>query len=484
MILRRQSISGVKSVGLSTFVVGGLQAFQLVVLTRLLQPSDFGVMGMAMLVINFLVLFSDLGTGNALIHKGEVPEDHVSSLFWLSLFTGAVLGAATWILAPLLASMFSERRLTEVFYWATLMLIIAPIGQQYQCLLEKWLEFRLIARAEMAAAAVGCGVAILAAHLGGGTLALVWGALANSITKNLLFGLSASGRWVPRLKYRTSDLPEYLRFGLFQTGQRALNFVTANIDFLLIGAFLGAHALGIYSLAFNLVTLVSSKISSVVNRVLFPVLSQVQQDIERVKRGFLKLQQTTSMLSFPVLLGTFAVAPVAVPLFFGGKWQESIHILQILTVVGLGRAIAGTVGPLLLVFGRTDLGFRWSVMVVVLQAPAIYAGLNLGGVEGVAIAFASMVCVFVVLNYSVLIRNLLRISLNEYVTQIWPFLSMSLAMAALVMGASHTTNNLTLTTQFAVLVTVGASSFIAMLWYFQRGLALEILRLFATQKQS
>ena len=196
--------------------------------------------------------------------------------------------------------------------------------------------------------------------------------------------------------------------------------MTANVDFLLIGSFLGAQPLGYYTLAYNIANLPSTRINAVASRVLFPTFARIQNDPPRLKRAYLKLQELTALINFPLLFGIVIVASNGIPVLFGPSWEPAVLLVQILSIVGMGRAISGTIGPLLLAQGRTDLGLKWSLLLVAIQVPGLLAGVLARGAIGVAVAFACLQVVYAFLNYPILVRTLIGPSLREYFSAMWP----------------------------------------------------------------
>jgi len=478
MLVEKQAVAaGVKSAGSSGALINILQLLQLVVLARLLAPSDFGLMGMATVVIGFANLFADMGTGSAIVHRQDVTKKSLSTLYWLNMLLGFTVFCVMWAVTPLVVAIYSEPRLGDVMFWVSLLFLIAPIGQQFQVLLEKKLEFGLLAKIEVTAASVGTIVAIAMALTGSGVFALVWGALANSGAKALMLAVIGWKRWRPSPFFRLNDLQGYLGFGLYHVGQRSVNYITANVDFLLIGRFLGPQALGYYTLAYHLVNLPSSRLNAVIARVFFPVFAQVQNDNIKLRHGYLRMQEFTSMVSIPILLGMAVVAPVAVPFLFGNSWAQSILLVQILTVVGLSRSIAGTVGPLLLAKGRTDLGFKWSLLIVAIQIPGISVGVLSGSTVGVAVAFAILACFYFALNYFILIRTLLGSCLKDYGMTIWPFFWMSLIMGGMMVGISVISASMRPPLLLAVQIASGLSVYVALVWYKNKQFLIEMSQL-------
>ncbi|CAN5195821.1 colanic acid undecaprenyl disphosphate flippase WzxC [soil metagenome] len=431
--LRAHAVGGVKFTAASAVCLNGIQLVQLAILARLLPASDFGLMGMVNVAVGLGTLLADPGIGSAVIQRREPSRDSLSSLYWTSVATGAAIFIVIAAAAPAVGSFFDDGRLEGPLRLSGFLFLIAPWGQLYVALMEKDLRFRELARIEVAAGAVGLIVAVATALAGMGVFALVWGALAGGFSRTAGTIWLGRGSWQPRLRFVPRSLEGYLGFGLYHTGQRLVNYSAANVDFLLVGKLLGARPLGLYAVAYNLAILPASRLNPVLSRVFFPLFVRVQDDLPRLRRGFLRMQAVTSLLSLPVLFGMLAVAPAGVPLMLGESWRAATRLVQVLCVVGIVRSIAGTVGPLLLARGRTDLGFRWSLLVVAVQVPALYLGARVGGVLGVAVAFALVMSVFLAPNYLILVRALIGSCLREYVGAVWPLFWKSSLMAGAVL---------------------------------------------------
>ena len=413
--------------------VTGLQFITLAVLARLLSPSDFGLMGMIMVVIGFTRLFADMGISNAIIYRQDSTREELSSLYWLNILAGIVIFFVVCGGCPLIAAFYHEPRLSNLIYLSSLIFLITPLGQQFQILLQKELKFNQLAKIEIISSFVNSAVAITLAIGGMGVFSLIWGQLAGTSLRVLLLSWWGWKNWRPRLHFSTKDLRRYISFGLYQMGEKTVNYFNSNLDYILIGSLLGAQVLGYYTLAYNLVLKPSSTINPIITRVAFPVFSKMQNETDRIKRGYLKILQLLVTVNFPMMVGLAVVAPIAVPVIFGEQWLPSIILIQILTVVGLLRSTGNPVGSLLLAKGRADLGFKWNLAIMITQIPGLYFGAKLGGTVGVAIAFAILMCIYSVFNYLILIRTLLGPCLREYIQSMWPSLWMSAAMAVVVL---------------------------------------------------
>lgn len=467
MSLKLVTLAGIRSTGIATVINGVLKLVQLIVLARLLPSTDFGLMAMAMLYISFAAIITDMGIPSAVIQKQEMPETALSALFWIGCLVGAVIYLCSYLAAPLVAAHFDEIILAEVVRWAGFSFLAAPISQFYRSVLEKKFLFERIACIEMAGTFIGVGCSIFLALRGEGVLALVWGYLATSLSCAVAFVWQGRRHWSPRLSFNLEGARDSLKFCGYLVGQRAINYFSGNVDFLVVGLVFGASALGFYSLAYNLCNLPSSQMNNVFSRVFFPVFSRLQNDGEGLKHGFLRFQEYSAIVNMPLLVFLFVSAPVLVAAVFGEMWRPAVPLIQLLSVVGLMRSLSGTVGPLLLAKGKSDLGFRWSVLVVCIQAPAIWAGSLQGSPAGVAAAFGIIQVLIFVLNYRILVRTLLGSCLRSYLRTIVPAILLGLGMGV-VMYVSDLSHGAGPLVTLGVQLALGGLCYVGLLWLYNR----------------
>ena len=455
-------------------VVTTLQFVTLAVLARLLSPSDFGLMGMIMVVIGFARLFADMGISNAIIYRQDATRAELSSLYWLNILAGIMVFFIVCGACPLITAFYHEPRLSNLIYLSSLIFLITPFGQQFQILLQKELKFDQLAKIEIIGSFANSAAAITLAILGMGVFSLIWGQLAGTSLRVLLLSCWGWKNWRPRVHFSTQDLKGYISFGLYQMGEKAVNYFNSNLDYILIGSLLGAKALGYYTLAYNLILRPSSTINPIITRVAFPVFSRVQNNTEKLKRGYLKVLQLLSTVNFPMMAGLAVVAPLAVPIIFGEQWLPSVILIQILTIVGLLRSIGNPVGSLLLAKGRADLGFKWNVAVMITQIPLLYLGLKLGGTVGVAVAFAVLQSVYRIFSYPILIRTLLGPCLRQYVSSMWPALWMSATMGGVVLCIGVVLQNSPQQFLLIMQILCGVVVYLGLMMYSQKMFVFEI----------
>jgi O-antigen/teichoic acid export membrane protein len=192
--------------------------------------------------------------------------------------------------------------------------------------------------------------------------------------------------------FRRADLKGYMSFGLYQMGERSVNYLSSNVDNLIIGRFLGAEALGFYSLAYQLITFPLMRFNPIVTQVAFPAFSKVQRDDEMLRRGYLKVTSLVSSVTFPLMAGMFMVAPLFVEVVYGEAWLPAVAVIRILCIVGALKAQGNPLGSLLLSKGRADVGFYWNIFAIVMLSIANLIGVG-WGIEGVALSMLIVVAI-------------------------------------------------------------------------------------------
>lgn len=400
-----------------------------IVLAHFLYPNEFGLMAMVTVTVGLVQMYTDVGMSAAIIHRQDATKEQISSLYWLNIFVGGVIFALFWLCIPLITMFYSEPRLPPLLNAVAIVFLINPICSQFEALLQKELLFDAVAKRNIGASLGQTCVAIVLAILGFGVWSLVYAFLTAAVLRVVLLLHVGFTRFRPLFHFNWLDLKGYLRFSIFQIGERSAYYGGQRSDQMLIGAFLGTDALGYYSFAYNLVAQPLSRINPVLTSVAFPVFSKLQNDPVRLKSGYLRLVGILTSVNAPLLIGLASVAPWAVPTIFGANWSQSIVLVQILSFVTLFRSINNPAGSLLYAKGHVGRSLVWHVGALLLSVSLAYMGCRIGTVESVAMAMLFLQLVLVVPMYMLLIRPLIGRCAQDYTRVIfWPI------ALALVMG--------------------------------------------------
>lgn len=475
--LRVQAARGVRWTAVSTMATAVAQLVQLVVLGRLLSPRDFGLMGVLLVVVGFALAYTDLGVSAAIVQRQDASRAQLSSLYWLNVGMGVAVFAVVWLTAPWTAAFFRESALIEPLRVVATLFLIVPFGKQFEMLLQKELAFDALARAEVMGAASGTATAVAAAMSGAGVWALVAGVLAGATVKSLALATVGWRRLRPALHFRRADLRGYLAFGAYQVGEQTLNYLSERLDQLLVGRLLGVSSLGLYNFAFGLTSQPVSRINPIVTRVAFPTFCRVQEDRERLRRGFLQMVQMLMTVNAPLLAGLAAVAPVLIPFVFGARWAPAVLLVQLLSILALSRSAGNPVGSVLLALGRADTGFKLNMVLLGFSLPATYAGARLAGAPGIAAALLVVQGVLHVGIYWFVLRPLLGACGREYTRVLLQPSALAAAMAACVAMVPRLAPAASPVLLLAVQIATGAAVYLAAVAAVDRDVLRQLVRM-------
>jgi O-antigen/teichoic acid export membrane protein len=301
------------------------QLLGMVILARLLSPSDFGVVAMAWLVTGFADIFHNLGTKAAVIQRRELPSALLDSVFWLNASFGLAIAALIALLAPLIAVAMREPKLTGVLWLLALAFPIRSLGLVQQGLLERASRFRSVALIECGAAFAGLATGVLAALAGCGVYSLVSQAVVAWIV--VTAGLWVASTWRPAWRCSLALIREIAGFSGSLVGFSIVNYFACHIDTVLIGRFLGATELGYYNLAYRLMVWPLQNVSGVVARALFPALSSLQDHKQRLRRAYVRAAAAVFLLTAPLTLGLFVLREPFVLALMGERWLKVADLL-------------------------------------------------------------------------------------------------------------------------------------------------------------
>jgi len=358
----------------------------LAILARLLEPDDFGLLGMATVFYGLAMIFSEMGISVALIQKKDTDDLYFSSAFWLNIATGILLTLLVVAISPLVAIFYGEPKLQAVLSVIALNFVISSFGIVQHTIFRKAMNFKIISVCGSIAAVISGLVGMYMAFTGYGIWSLVSQMIAHTLANTVLLWMISS--WRPKFVFSLNAIKDIFHFSINITGFRIVNYFGRNIDYLLIGKFLGAQALGYYTLAYKLMLVPLQNFTWIVNKVMFPAYSKIQDNQKRVRGAYINVIRAISLITAPVMLGLMALAPEFVVVVFGAKWQPAILLIRILCVCGFVQSIHSTVGPLIQSQGRANLLFKLGLLGTFFIALAITIGLR-WGIYGVAILYAS-----------------------------------------------------------------------------------------------
>ncbi len=362
-----------------------LSMLTMIILARLLTPADFGVISLAAVFMRFTERFQDGGMHVAQIKQRDNYERAAATAFLFVTVVSVALYALLFAVAPLLAAFFDAERLDEVIRVLALVVVVRGIASVQTTRLNRELEFRSLTKAEVVAAVCLVTVSVGLAVAGFGVWSLVAGRLAEATARAAVTWFLAPP--LPRLALASFGvLRELLRYGRFVSATRVLLLVTATLDNVVIGRFLGTTALGFYSVAFRLAAFPSTAIGGVFAHVMLPAYAIIQDDVAAVRAAYVTSLQRLALVALPVSVAFVVAADPIVTGLFGERWEPAVDPLRILGVYGLVRTFSANTGPAFQALGHAPRELLMTLPSVITLFPLLYVLTSAYGMQGAAAA--------------------------------------------------------------------------------------------------
>lgn len=357
------------------------------ILARLLVPADFGLLAMTQSLLVFINLFQSLGLSVATVQREHITHDQVSTLYWVNAAASSAVGLITIALAPLVAMLYNEPRLTNVTMALAIPMIISGLGSQHGALLARQMRFATEQAITVFAMVVSSIVAVVFAKLGHGYWSLVYKEIAMASTIVLCFWITV--RWVPGPPRRSTGVRNMLSFGAYLTGSSFVNQMSRNVDNILIGTFAGPTALGLYNRAYNLLMLPIRQINKPVGSVAIPSLSRLQNEPDRFAAFYYKGVEVLLFCAMPIVAFSFVAAEEIVLVVLGDQWKDTVEIFRALAPAAILGTYNMAQGWLFAPLGKTKQELYVTVVSSTLTVGAFAVGINWGAI-GVAYAYSSV----------------------------------------------------------------------------------------------
>jgi O-antigen/teichoic acid export membrane protein len=370
-----------------------LRVGSLMVLARLLNPTDFGLVGMVTAVTGVLSYFREFGLSTVSVQRATISEEQMSTLFWVNLLVGAVLMLVSLAVAPFVVAFYNEPRLFAVTLALAAGFVFNAAGVQHNALLQRRLRFTALASIEILSLLASSVVSVIMAIRGWGYWALVAWSVTLPLASTLFTWLCA--RWIPGRPRRGTGLGSMMRFGGTVTLNSMVVYAAYNVDKILLGRFWGAEITGIYGRAYQLINLPTDNLNLSVGAVTFPILSRVQDDPQRLRAYFLKAYALVLSVSIPVAVACALFANDLISVMLGPKWHDAVPVFRLLAPTVVAFAVINPTGWLLVSLGMVGRSLKIALVI----APLIVTGCLIGlpyGPKGVAVGFSSAMVLWVV----------------------------------------------------------------------------------------
>ena len=351
--LKNKTIKGVGWSAIDNVIQTGVTFLVSIVLARLLMPDDYGLIGIIAIFTTVCTALINGGFTTALIRKKNVTDDDYNTAFVTNFGISIVLYALIFICSPLIANFFSRGELIALTRVSSLGMVIGALALVQQTRLTKRIDFKSQTKITLVASVSSGMVGIILAVLGFGVWALVAQQLMSHCLRTILFW--RVNKWIPSLRFSSQSFHELFGFGWKMMVSSVLDTVWKELYQLVVGKFYSPATLGQYTRSKHFSALFSSNITSVIQRVTYPVLSNIQDDKERMIAAYRKIIKTTI---FVTAISMFFLGAISEPLLYcliGPKWHEAAIYLPLICITGSFYPLHAINLNMLQVQGRSDL---------------------------------------------------------------------------------------------------------------------------------
>lgn len=426
--LKQKTTKGLLWSSVERFSNQGISFFFSILLARMLDPSDFGII--AMITIFFAVAQSivDSGFSNALVRKTDRIEEDLSTCFYFNIAVGLVAYIVLFLIAPFVATFYNQPILSPIIRITGLGVVLNSLCVVQQALFTIKIDFKSQAKVTLSATLISGIVGVILAYQGYGVWALVWQGVISALVRMGLLWLMS--KWHPKTGFSKASFHYLFGYGSKLLVSGLLDTIYNNIYPIVIGKFYTPAQLGNYSRALSFAQLPSSNITSILQRVTFPVLSTIQDDMPRLQTNYRRLLKLSAFIVFPLMMGLAAVAFPLIRIVLTPKWEGCSFYLQIICFALMWYPIHAINLNLLQVKGRSDLFLRLEVIKKIVGVCIMCITIPLGiTAMCVGMVASSLIALFINTFYT---GKLMSLGYLKQMRDLLPILINSLLMGGVV----------------------------------------------------
>lgn len=464
--LDRALIQGIAWTSLGRWLAQILTWVSTLFVARLLTPADYGVVSLAGVFTGFVILAAELGLGAAVVQTSELDRRTAEALAGLSAVTGAALTVAGILLSRPVASVLGDSEASVPIAVLSATFLLQGLQGVPRALLTRELRFRELAGIDAAESIVGMVVTFALALKGFGYWALIAGIVGGRVTAttSVLMRAKLALRWPTDL----TDIGSSVRFGGHMLLANFFWYVFRNADVTVISRTLGRDAVGAYSVGWNLANVPVDRIGALWTRATAAVFPKVQHDPIALRRYLLRVTEGLALIGMPAAVGLALVADLFVHAVLGQRWSGTVTPLILLSLAAISRLAAPLLNQVVVAVGDTVTNLRTTVTMAFCLPPVFWLSARFLGIGGPA---AAWLLVYPVLAALTIGRRALRsceCSWTMYLGAFWPATRNTALMTASVVVGRILTVNLAGVLRLVVLILLGAATYAAATWSFDR----------------
>jgi teichuronic acid exporter len=373
--LLKTGISGMAWTSVSVVVRSVVSLLQITILTRYLEKSEFGIVAIATVFIGFTQLFLDLGISIGIMHKQDTTPKVYSSLFWLNIFTGTLLTAILCLASPLAARAYNEPSLTSVLILLSFCVFFSAIGAQHRTVQQKEMRFQYISIVEIISSILTFGVAVYTASQGYGVYSLVYSTLFNAVFSNLVFlGIGLYKDRNISFHFNIKETYPFLKIGVYNIGSNVLDYFSREIDTIIISATFGMEILGVYNLCKKIVVMLYGIVNQILVKVMTPIFAKLQKGADVMRGALYNVMEGIALFNYPLYFLVAILATGCLNILYGNQYTDCGLLLSLLAIY-YGKMSSGSAsGCVQVAMGRTDVGFYWTIIRIIVNTMAVCIG--------------------------------------------------------------------------------------------------------------
>lgn len=398
-----------------SFVRQGAAFVISIILARLLEPKDFGIIGMSLVFVSISDVFVDVGFTSGLIQQRNTKDITYSSIFYVNLVISLLFTLGIIIAAPYISDFYGIPEIKNILYYLSIIPPIAAVGRVHAAILTKRMNFKSLTLRDITATVVGGAIGLAAAFSDFGVYSLVFQQIASVATATCLLWLSI--KWKPKFEFSKIEVKKLMGYSSYVFFDQALRQIFNRIDTIFIGKVFSPITLGFYSRAESLRAQVQTYTTNSVRKVIFPALSSLQDNPEEFEAVYYKVFNIVTGLTVLLVAPIFFLSEEIIIGLLGEKWQPSIIFFQILIFTTLTSPQIGLMAQTVLAKGHSKLKFKIGLIQRFLKLTPIVFGLYFGVLEFTVAVVVAVTIVFFV--YAFVLQLKLRIS---FITQVISFL--------------------------------------------------------------
>ena len=353
---------------------------KIIIIARLLSPNDFGMFGIALLILSIFGTFTQTGSLSALIQKKGKIESYLNTAWTLGLIRGGLIATLVFFLAKPSALFFATPDTEQILRIIGISIVLESLNNIAVIYLHKELKFQKYFKYQFLGTITDVIVTIIAAFFLKSVWALVLGLLAGNLVRCIMSYIIESYR--PKLQFNKSQVRELLKFGKWIAGTSILVFLIIHGDDIFVGKLLGAAMLGFYQMAYKISNTPTTEITLVISHVSFPAYSKLQDNLPKLRDAFMRVLKLTAFISFPLAAFIFILAPEFTLLFLGEKWMPVVPAMRILVMAGAVRSLIASACSIFRAIGKPKIETIWQVIRLSIIVILIYPLTTKYGISG------------------------------------------------------------------------------------------------------